>query len=135
MLDLDGFKELNESYGHDEGDAVLRQIAGVISKSLRDIDTAARYGADRFCLLLPETTGEGGVQVAERLRIAISRMVVIARGRSVTVTASLGVFSPATMNQVRPTTVLDYTEAALRKAKLNGKNCVEEYTAPSVGVA
>jgi diguanylate cyclase (GGDEF)-like protein len=135
MLDLDGFKELNESYGHEEGDAVLRQIAVVISKSLREIDTAARYGADKFCLLLPETTGEGAVLLAERLRVAISHMVLIAGGRSVNVTASLGVFSPTVMNQVRPTTVVDYAETALRKAKLNGKNCVQEYTTPSVGVA
>jgi diguanylate cyclase len=135
MLDLDGFKELNETIGHSEGDAVLRQVAVVISKSVRDIDTAARYGADKFCILLPETGSEGAMQLAERLRVAISQMVIMSAGHSLSVTASVGVFSPATMNQVRPTTLLDYADTALRNAKLAGKNQVAEYVSPTAGVA
>jgi diguanylate cyclase (GGDEF)-like protein len=134
MLDIDGFKELNNKHGHIEGDNILRQVASAISKSLREIDVAARYGSDEFCILAPETGLDGALLLAERLRSAIAAMEVVAGRHSLTVTASVGVFSPATMNQVRPTTLIEYAEAALRKAKLTG-NQVCAYSVPSVTVA
>jgi len=135
MLDLDGFKECNDKYGHAEGDSILRQVAAAISHSIRDIDIAARYGGDEFCLLLPETGLSGALQLAERLRFAIAAMELVAGRRSVTITASIGVFSPATMNQLRPATLMEHATAALRKAKLTGRNRVCEYSAPTLGVA
>ncbi|HEV8574020.1 MAG TPA: diguanylate cyclase [Dehalococcoidia bacterium] len=131
ILDLDGFKACNDKYGHVEGDSILRQVAIAIANSVRDIDIAARYGGDEFCILLPETGLDGAIQLGERLRFAIAAMEVVAGRRSVALTASVGVFSPATMNQLRPSTLLDYAEAALRRAKLTGKNRVCEYAVPS----
>jgi diguanylate cyclase (GGDEF)-like protein len=134
MLDIDGFKELNDKYGHTEGDAILRQVAGAITYSVRDIDTPARYGGDEFCILLPETGLEGAMLLGERLRAAVAAMEIVIGKRSMTVTASVGVFSPATMNQFRPTTLIDYAETALRKAKLTG-NQVCAHSTPGVSVA
>ena len=115
--------------------SVLRQVAIAIGNSVREIDIAARYGGDEFCVLAPETGLEGAMQLAERLRFAVAAMEVRAGSRSARITVSIGVFSPATMNQLRPTTLLDHAETALRKAKLTGKNQVCKYTVPSIGVA
>ena len=135
LLDLDDFQVLNDKHGHLEGDSVLRQVAIAIGNSVREIDIAARYGGDEFCILAPETGLEGAMQLAERLRFAVAAMEVRAGSRSARITVSIGVFSPATMNQVRPTTLLDRSEAALRKAKLTGKNQVCDYTVPSATTA
>jgi len=134
MLDIDGFKELNNRHGHIEGDKVLRQVAAVISQSIREIDVVARYGSDEFCILAPETGLDGATLLGERLRSAIAAMEVVAGRHSLTVTASVGVFSPTTMNQVRPITLIEYAQTALRKAKLTG-NQVCAYSVPSVSVA
>jgi len=75
------------------------------------------------------------MRLAERLRFAIAAMELHAGRHRIALTASVGVFSPATMNQLRPTTLLDRAEAALRKAKLTGKNQVCDYIVPSIGVA
>jgi diguanylate cyclase (GGDEF)-like protein len=134
MLDLDGFKELNETYGHLEGDSILRSAADAIAASVREIDIAARYGGDEFCIFAPATALDGAMLIAERLRSAIAAMDVVAGRRLLTITASVGVFSPTTMSQFRPTTLIDCAEAALRKAKLIG-NHVCAYSVPSVVVA
>jgi diguanylate cyclase (GGDEF)-like protein len=135
ILDLDDLQGVNDKHGHLEGDSVLRQVAIAIGNSVREIDIAARYGGDEFCILAPETGLEGAMQLAERLRFAVAAMELHAGRHRIAITASIGVFAPATMNQLRPTTLLDRAEAALRKAKLTGKNQVCDYTIPSIGVA
>jgi two-component system cell cycle response regulator len=135
MLDLDGFKECNDKYGHLEGDAVLRQVAITIRNTVRDLDIPARFGGDEFCIVAPETGLEGAMQLAERLRFAIAAMELRAGRHAFTITATIGVFSPATMNQMRPATLLDHADAALRKAKETGRNRVCEYTVPSASMA
>ena len=133
MLDLDGFREINDKHGHLAGDAVLRQVADTITASAREIDITARYGGDEFCILAPATGLDGAMLLAERLRSAIAALELSAH-RPLTVTASVGVFSPTTMSQFRPTTLIDCAETALRKAKLTG-NQVCAYSVPYVGVA
>jgi len=135
MLDVDAFKECNQKYGHLEGDGVLRQVAAAIRNTVRDIDIPARFGGDEFCIVAPETGIEGAMQLGERLRFAIAAMELNAGHHSFAITASVGVFSPATMNQMRPSTLLDHAEAALRKAKADGRNRVCEYTVPSASLA
>ena len=133
MLDLDGFREINDQCGHLEGDAVLRRVADTITASAREIDITARYGGDEFCILAPATGLDGAMLLAERLRSAIAALE-LSEAHTLTVTASIGVFSPTTMSQFRPTTLIDCAEMALRKAKLTG-NQVCAYSVPYVGVA
>jgi two-component system cell cycle response regulator len=73
MLDLDHFKSVNDRFGHQRGDEVLVEFAGRVTGSVRDIDTFARYGGEEFVLILPETNLEGGLAVAEKLRVAMHR--------------------------------------------------------------
>lgn len=76
MMDLDHFKEINDIYGHEVGDRVLRQFAKTITHAQREANVAARYGGEEFLIVLPETVPQGCMLVAERIRKAVERMVV-----------------------------------------------------------
>jgi two-component system, cell cycle response regulator len=80
MLDIDHFKSVNDRFGHQRGDEVLVEFAGRVTGSVRDIDTFARYGGEEFVLILPETNLEGGLAVAEKLRLATHRTPFCAEG-------------------------------------------------------
>ena len=73
MLDIDDFKEFNDTYGHPRGDSVLKTVSNVIRENLREIDVAARYGGEEFVIVLPETDAAGAFAVAERIRESCSR--------------------------------------------------------------
>jgi diguanylate cyclase (GGDEF)-like protein len=88
MIDIDNFKEVNDTRGHEAGDEALRGVANVIQSGTRGIDTGARIGGDEFAVILPETNLARGLEVAERLRSAIAAFDTGAAGR---ITASLGV--------------------------------------------
>ena len=88
MIDIDMFKNLNDSFGHDAGDDAIRRISRVLREGTRGIDLAARIGGEEFAVLLVETTREAGMEVAERLRAAISTLELPRAGH---ITASFGV--------------------------------------------
>ena len=88
LIDVDDFKGVNDAHGHEAGDEALRRVANVIQSGTRGIDTGARIGGDEFAVILPETALARGLEVAERLRAAISSVEVEKGGR---VTASIGV--------------------------------------------
>ncbi len=88
LVDIDNFKDVNDTYGHDAGDEALRQVANVIQSGTRGIDTGARIGGDEFAVILPETDLARGLEVAERLRSSIAALDFGPAGR---VTASFGV--------------------------------------------
>jgi len=88
LIDVDDFKGVNDAHGHEAGDEALRRVANVIQSGTRGIDTGARIGGDEFAVILPETALARGLEVAERLRAAISSVEVEQGGR---VTASIGV--------------------------------------------
>src|SRR5512140_2863891 len=73
MIDIDFFKTLNDTYGHHVGDQVLRDVASILVKDMREVDTVARYGGEEFVLILPETNGPGAYLVAQRLRRAVEQ--------------------------------------------------------------
>lgn len=124
VLDLDDFKLVNDRFGHLAGDAVLKAAALAIQGCTRDIDQAARWGGEEFAVILPHTDVDGAARLAERLRQAIAeRPVTTPDGRSIRVTASLGVSAlPAdAVTQVELTAAAD---AAVYRAKRAGKNRV-----------
>lgn len=90
MIDLDHFKEINDRYGHDAGDAALVHIAGILKSLLRELDFLARVGGDEFCILLPNTDTELATAIARRLNEAISRQRMHWHGSKISVPASIG---------------------------------------------
>lgn len=123
MLDLDDFKGVNDSFGHQQGDAVLRAVAEVMRAHSREIDTAARYGGEELAIVLPQTDIAGAFQLAERLREAIAgTQIDRVEGADVMgVTASIGVASiPASAADADR--LIAAADAALYEAKRTGKN-------------
>ena len=120
MLDLDRFKQLNDSVGHDAGDNALRRLAHCFGQELRGIDSAARFGGDEFALILPQAYAEGALIVAERLRARIEQIEIPGFGN---VTASIGI---ATFPSHAPTRagLVSAADAALYSAKRTGRNRV-----------
>ncbi|MBF0566153.1 MAG: GGDEF domain-containing protein [Nitrospirae bacterium] len=123
MFDIDHFKNVNDEFGHQCGDNVLKSITSIVSKTLRSADILARYGGEEFCCLLPETNLQSGIVVAQRLREAISGQETICADFSIKVTASLGV-SSVDEDIDSPQKLLDGADKALYAAKRQGRNKV-----------
>ncbi|HEU6444327.1 MAG TPA: GGDEF domain-containing protein [Gaiellaceae bacterium] len=123
VADLDNFKEINDRFGHDVGDLVLRAFAAAIRMNVRDVDLPARYGGEEFTVLLPVTDAEGGRQLAERLRVAAEELIVASgSGNPVRVRSSFGVASfPA---EPSAAALMRAADRALYRAKAAGKNTV-----------
>ena len=123
LADLDDFKQVNDRYGHQAGDAVLRTLADVLHANVRAIDLAARYGGEEFTVLLPQTDLADAEQVAERLRREVAaRPIETPSGALLAVTASFGVASyPQTPTQAA---LFAAADEALYRAKAAGKNRV-----------
>ena len=123
VADIDFFKAVNDTYGHDGGDAVLQSVAQAFQDGVRNVDTCARYGGEEIAVLLPQTSIDGARDFAERLRKAIESRVVLHAGRAISVTASFGVAtypeSVATHDALFPT-----ADRALYQAKAEGRNRV-----------
>jgi diguanylate cyclase (GGDEF)-like protein len=123
VADLDDFKDVNDRYGHQSGDGVLREFAALLSESVRDIDLACRWGGEEFLLVLPGTDRDGAAHVAERVRQALQgRVVLSVDGEPMSVTASFGV---AAYPDCRTASELfAAADGALYEAKRTGKNRV-----------
>ncbi len=118
ILDLDLFKNFNDSYGHLAGDKLLRKIGGILKNSIRSTDQAFRYGGDEFAILLPNTSIDAANQVAERIRHRVASEI---EGGFIQITASLGLASwPA--DGIGPDEVIATADAALYHAKRSGGN-------------
>jgi two-component system cell cycle response regulator len=125
VLDIDYFKSINDSYGHDAGDDVLREFAIRIRKSIRGIDLACRYGGEEFVIVMPETDMAVAATVAERLRRRIAtEPFPIARGeRSIEVTISVGLAALERVDD-NAANILKRADQALYRAKRDGRNRV-----------
>jgi diguanylate cyclase (GGDEF)-like protein len=123
VADLDNFKKVNDRFGHDVGDLVLRAFAGAIRATVRDVDLPARYGGEEFTVLLPATDAEGGRQLAERLRLAAEELAIDAgEGADVHITSSFGVASFP--DEPSAAALMRAADRALYRAKAAGKNMV-----------
>jgi diguanylate cyclase (GGDEF)-like protein/PAS domain S-box-containing protein len=126
MVDIDFFKSYNDYYGHVQGDACLKCVAGVLSGAVRPGDFVARFGGEEFVLVLPNTGAEAARQVAERCRNRISAEE-IAHERSPfrqTVTASFGVGTIIPSDLSDPVAFINLVDAQLYHAKDNGRDCI-----------
>ena len=122
MLDIDFFKNVNDTHGHNFGDEVLREIGRILRVSLRKHDFCARYGGEEFVILLPETKHKEAYRVAEKLRELISRTTVTEGEISVNVTISLGVAELDLDKMKEETDLVEAADKALYKAKRSGRN-------------
>jgi diguanylate cyclase (GGDEF)-like protein len=126
MIDLDDFKRVNDTYGHQQGDEVLAHVASELRDASRDLDTVARYGGEELAVVRPQTDASGAAQLAERMRRAIEGLHIPRVGESSTieVTASFGVAS-VPENGLDRNELIAAADAALYAAKAGGKNRVE----------
>ena len=128
MLDIDNFKNVNDTYGHLIGDQILRELSRVIAETVRKIDIPARYGGEEFVVILPETTKDDAVVIAERLRKNISKITVAANETTtISPTTSIGV-AQYPYDGVDPKTLINAADTALYHSKNNGKNIVSTYS-------
>ncbi|HXF82358.1 MAG TPA: GGDEF domain-containing protein [bacterium] len=127
MLDVDHFKQINDRFGHGAGDAVLRTVAAQLRASLRDIDLVARYGGDEFIALLPESTVENALDIAERLRARVAAAAGGVGPQRIAATVSVGVASADGTSNLEA--LLRRVDQALYQAKAAGRNTVRSWTA------
>lgn len=121
MLDVDHFKRVNDTYGHEAGDAVLRELASLLQSSLRKGDLACRYGGEEFTLILPDASLEDAHQKAEHLRATAEQLAVHHGARTMAITLSLGV-AAFPDHGGSGEVILQCADAALYRAKSEGRN-------------
>ena len=132
MLDIDHFKRINDQYGHMVGDTVLKNLSLFCQHKLRDIDVFGRFGGEEFLIACPETDAKAALEIAERLREAISKdYFAIVNGKEITLTVSIGIsiFDPKQVNHdsldLAMDLYIDYSDKAMYCAKNAGRNQVK----------
>ena len=129
ILDIDFFKYFNDNFGHQQGDAVLKEVALILKKSIRTIDIVARYGGEEFVIIYPETDIESAVVIAERIRKRIEsfrfhNLSCVSKPLGITVSIGLACLTSEMKNM---TELIDFADACLYRAKNNGRNRVCYY--------
>jgi len=125
MIDVDGFKSVNDTYGHLSGDQVLVEVALLLGRAARSVDTVARYGGDEFVIAVPETGEAGAIAFAERLRDKIqSHAFDIGKGQPLSLTVSIGVADFPEPKIETAEDLLECADRALYRAKAGGRNLV-----------
>jgi diguanylate cyclase (GGDEF)-like protein len=127
MLDLDYFKMVNDTYGHDAGDTVLKALAKVLTQSVRRSDMVIRYGGEEFLIILQDTDGEGAELAAEKIRAAVEALKIQLTGAILQKTISIGIAVFPTDCDTFWQTV-KYADVALYRAKESGRNRVVRFT-------
>ena len=125
MFDIDNFKTINDSHGHQAGDKVLIEIAALSRKMLRNTDVMVRYGGEEFAALLPETALEPAYEIANRLRQEIEKLCVDWKGKVLQVTVSMGLaFYDPKLGAKDKNQLIDIADKGLYQSKSAGKNCI-----------
>jgi len=122
IFDIDNFKKINDTYGHDAGNEVLKNTAALISRQCRKNDTVARFGGEEFVAILPSTNAKGANIYAEKIRKAIEEFDFPLQERTLKVTVSAGTASLLLLNKPTAEGLLKAADTALYEAKTSGKN-------------
>ena len=126
MLDIDHFKQVNDTHGHQVGDEMLAHVAQLMGSTLRTSDVTARFGGEEFTIILPSTDARAALTTAERIReVVADSPLQLPNGEQVRVTVSIGLstFEPSTM--ITPDQLLRQADAAMYRAKQGGRNQVK----------
>jgi len=123
-IDLDHFKQINDTRGHPVGDIVLQQLTGIMKATARDTDSVARFGGDEFVIVLPDTGWQGALTFAERLRRRVDDFTFGPAGSPMTLTISVGVALARGTDPISPEELLKEADRSLYKAKEQGRNRV-----------
>ncbi|PND39132.1 hypothetical protein C1O66_17440 [Paucibacter aquatile] len=124
MIDMDRFKQLNDSLGHAAGDAALQRLVEVLKPCVREVDALGRLGGEEFCVLLPLTDIAGAALVAERMRLNLEESEFLWQGQSWPLTASFGI-AEAEPGDISADAVLSRADRAMYRAKAQGRNVVQ----------
>ncbi len=126
MLDIDHFKDVNDSYGHDAGDKVIKEYIKICQSKLRQSDIIARIGGEEFSVILPETTEEGAFILAERIRSGIEKSDFKIDNAVLNITSSCGIASSGVFDYKDTEEFIKAADNALYDAKKSGrnKNCI-----------
>jgi diguanylate cyclase (GGDEF)-like protein len=123
MFDLDNFKKVNDTFGHEAGDAVLSAFGKILKKEARSVDIVGRYGGEEFLALLSDTDTQGGVVFAEKVRKHVERAKMMYKRKEIPVTVSAGVSERKKHVSLQAT--INSADEYLYLAKKNGRNRVE----------
>jgi diguanylate cyclase (GGDEF)-like protein len=129
MFDIDHFKKVNDTYGHQAGDEVIRQTAATLRRSIRATDVAGRYGGEEFGVILVETRADDAMVLAERLRRKIEALVVSYEGQTIRYTISLGI-AEASEHMSDHAQWLERSDQALYRSKHDGRNRATIFAEP-----
>ncbi len=124
MLDIDKFKLVNDTYGHEAGDLILRQVASTIALNLRNEEVICRYGGEEFLIILPMANLNKAGLAAERLRKIVQQLTSYYKDKAILVTASLGVASLASLTTHNENNLINAADTALYHVKDMGRNQV-----------
>jgi diguanylate cyclase (GGDEF)-like protein len=135
LIDLDDFKKINDNYGHPAGDQVLATVGKILKEGCRGSDLVARYGGEEFAVMLPTTASSVAFDIAQRLRSRIAGTIFVFDGKSVKLTASIGIAQATSRCSDAVDQLVSRADQALYRAKKNGKNMTYIYTSKSVEIS
>src|SRR5262249_26417075 len=124
LFDIDRFKTINDELGHLGGDFTLRELSAIVKGSIRKEELFARYGGEEFAVVLPETTRDGAVQAAERIRSLVEKHSFQYEGKAYPVTVSVGLATTTGDDTLTPSEIIRQADEKLYQAKNEGRNRV-----------
>jgi two-component system, cell cycle response regulator len=130
MADVDNFKGINDRHGHNVGDKLLQEVAGVFSAQCRDTDLPARYGGDEFAIIVPGEAANVAVHLADRCRREIAKACVAVQSEMIGTLASFGIADARGLSSMGA--MMRCADEALYQAKAAGRNCIQVYKGPIV---